>query len=235
MFPTVPSCAKTSTNMATGAGEAELSMPVDENFHAECTVNSTYMTAIFAELNDQRQNTEGTLCDVVLLAEGKRFPAHKCVLVATSDYFRTMFSVDRFSESRCKEIKLHSVSADALHIILDMIYTFKLKLDLDNVHDLLAAADHLILNEVKKFCCTFLTHVIKSEDPRARKQALRIRKSAEMYNLKELRFLAEKVIGTQFETIVSGVDFKEMELKEVYELLASDQLQVCEGLGLHNF
>ena len=48
-------------------------------------------SAIAALLQDYAkmvENTEPQLADVVLLVEGERFPAHRCVIAARSEYFR---------------------------------------------------------------------------------------------------------------------------------------------------
>ena len=34
------------------------------------------------------------MCDVTIVVQDRTFPAHKCILAAASEYFRTMFTVD---------------------------------------------------------------------------------------------------------------------------------------------
>ena len=79
-------------------------------------------------LNEQR--SDGELCDVTLVAANERFPAHKCVLSAASQYFRSMFAGGSFAESSSSEIELFSVDKGALDLILKMIYLGVLTLDL---------------------------------------------------------------------------------------------------------
>ncbi|XP_078482453.1 kelch-like protein 32 [Ciona intestinalis] len=39
-----------------------------------------------------KQRSNRRYCDVTLVAEGQKFPAHRAVLAASSKYFDTMFS-----------------------------------------------------------------------------------------------------------------------------------------------
>lgn len=48
--------------------------------------SSSHNDAVLAALNQQRN--DGILCDITLIAEEQKFPAHKAVLAACSDYFR---------------------------------------------------------------------------------------------------------------------------------------------------
>ncbi|VDK68032.1 unnamed protein product [Anisakis simplex] len=47
----------------------------------------------------------GKLCDVVLVADGLRFSAHRVVLAATIPYFRAMFTAE-MAECQQKEVHL---------------------------------------------------------------------------------------------------------------------------------
>jgi kelch-like protein 1/4/5 len=78
----------------------------------------------------------GLLCDVVLvagagLASGtgvspRRFPAHRLVLSAASDYFAAMFT-SGLAEAHQREISLPHVDADSLDTLLRYCYTGELE------------------------------------------------------------------------------------------------------------
>jgi len=82
---------------------------------------------------------EGALCDVILIAESRRFEAHRVVLASCSHYFRTMFTRD-FQESQLKEIELKGVTALGLRAVLDFVYTSRLNLSSTHIHDILQTA-----------------------------------------------------------------------------------------------
>uniref|UniRef100_A0A8C5WZ52 BTB domain-containing protein n=1 Tax=Laticauda laticaudata TaxID=8630 RepID=A0A8C5WZ52_LATLA len=50
--------------------------------------SSSHNDTVLAALNQQRN--DGILCDITLIAEEQKFPAHKAVLAACSDYFRVL-------------------------------------------------------------------------------------------------------------------------------------------------
>jgi len=69
----------------------------------------------------------GELADVVLVVEGQRFPAHRAVLAAQSEYFRGLFlsgmQEARRESSGPREVKLGGVSAAAFGVLLRNLYT----------------------------------------------------------------------------------------------------------------
>ena len=62
------------------------------------------------------------LCDVVLVAEERRLPAHRLVLSAASDYFAAMFTSD-VREAGMGEIQIKGVDSDALASLVQYVYT----------------------------------------------------------------------------------------------------------------
>lgn len=73
----------------------------------------------------------GSFCeeysDVELVCSGQRFKAHRLILAARSEYFRTMFKAG-MAESTSREVHIKDVSADALSCILQYLYTGHLDL-----------------------------------------------------------------------------------------------------------
>lgn len=65
------------------------------------------------------------LCDVVLVAEERRIPAHRLVLSAISDYFAAMFT-NNVREASMDEIQIKDVDAEALANLVQYSYTGKL-------------------------------------------------------------------------------------------------------------
>ena len=74
------------------------------------------------KLRDQK-----LLCDVHLVAEGAKFPAHRVVLAAASPYFQAMFT-GGFKENQMSEITLTDTSSEGLKCVLDAIYTGELSI-----------------------------------------------------------------------------------------------------------
>lgn len=188
----------------------------------ECTVTDPSRQGLLDALNTQR--TEESLCDVVLVADEQKFPVHRCILAATSPYFRSMFEARRFTESDSKEIELYSVGKGALHEILNMIYTGKLYLDINNVHDILGAADHMLLNDAKDFCSEFMDMILKSNV--ATREVLKIRRSAELFSLRELILECDRVIGLNFSDIVITGAFYDISLVELRRLLENEDVKI---------
>ena len=57
--------------------------------------------------NLEQQRTEEKFCDVVLQVEGKEFPAYRCVLAASCNYFMKMFTIDmKEKHSKMSQLKL---------------------------------------------------------------------------------------------------------------------------------
>ena len=63
----------------------------------------------------------GLLCDVTLVADNTEVPAHKMVLASSSSYFCAMFT--GFTERDSSRVVLQGVDPEALHILVDYVYT----------------------------------------------------------------------------------------------------------------
>ena len=85
---------------------------------------------------------DGVLCDYTIIAGGLEMHVHRNVLVACSDYFRAMLTGD-MRESRESSVKLQGITSFGLQAVIEFIYTGSLKISLDNVDEILAAASHL--------------------------------------------------------------------------------------------
>ena len=101
-----------------------------------------------AQFRDQSQ-----FIDVRLKVCEDIFVAHRIVLAANSDYFHAMFTHGmKESNQEVIELKDESISPDAFKIVMDSIYTGDLRVNGENVFEVLAAADHLQVTSVVQQC-----------------------------------------------------------------------------------
>ena len=100
---------------------------------------------------------QGAFIDVYLKVREEVFSAHRIVLAASSDYFHAMFAHGmKESNQEVIELKDESISAAALKIVLDSIYSGDLQVNDENIFDVLVAADHLQVTSVVQQCCDYL-------------------------------------------------------------------------------
>ncbi|XP_076802559.1 uncharacterized protein LOC143446690 [Clavelina lepadiformis] len=157
------------------------------------TINRTFRIpshgeSVLQALNKQRSG--GEFCDVTVLVEHKRFSAHKCVLSANSEYFRSLLCTDNDG------VFLRHVTASSFQAILDFMYTSRLQLEPNSVQNILTTAKFLQVKGVISICCRYLESQIRSlaKDLDGRKKKLKnpavISVDAEVFKEKELPMLS---------------------------------------------
>ncbi|XP_078281200.1 zinc finger and BTB domain-containing protein 17 isoform X2 [Rhinoraja longicauda] len=103
---------------------------------------------VLEQLNQQRHL--GLLCDCTFVVDGIDFKAHKAVLAACSEYFRTLFLDQK------DVVHLDISNAAGLGQMLEFMYTAKLKLTEANVFDVQAVAGFLQMHNIVSTCTTFI-------------------------------------------------------------------------------
>ncbi|NWW83051.1 ZBT49 protein, partial [Climacteris rufus] len=107
---------------------------------------------LLQQLHEQR--IQGFLCDCMLVVKGVCFKAHKNVLAAFSQYFRTLFQNSSGQKNDVFHLDIKNVGG--IGQILDFMYTSHLDLSQDNVQAMLDIAQCLQVQNVLNICHTFL-------------------------------------------------------------------------------
>ncbi|NWX18073.1 ZBT49 protein, partial [Aegotheles bennettii] len=107
---------------------------------------------LLQQLHEQR--IQGLLCDCMLVVKGVCFKAHKNVLAAFSQYFRTLFQNSSGQKNNVFHLDIKNVGG--IGQILDFMYTSHLDVSQDNVQAMLDIAQCLQVQNVLNICHTFL-------------------------------------------------------------------------------
>ncbi|GAB1598597.1 hypothetical protein Ahia01_000136900 [Argonauta hians] len=96
-------------------------------------------------------HVQGSLCDVQLRIGNNAIPAHYIILASASEFFRTMCVAG-------KHLDLSGLIEDPkiLKIIVQYIYTSKIKLSLSRVRSLLDSLTYIDVGSLKKHCEQYL-------------------------------------------------------------------------------
>ncbi|KAM8803328.1 zinc finger and BTB domain-containing protein 49 [Rhynchonycteris naso] len=113
---------------------------------------ATHSCHLLQQLHEQR--IQGLLCDCMLVVKGVCFKAHKNVLAAFSQYFRSLFQNSPGQKSDVFHLDIKNVSG--IGQILDFMYTSHLDLNQDNVQVMLDIAQCLQVQNVLSLCHAFL-------------------------------------------------------------------------------
>lgn len=78
-------------------------------------------------------SSNGELCDVRLVVDTMKIPAHKMVLAAASPYFHSMFCNSNFKEANQDEVTIGDVNYQALQSLIEYAYTARIEITEDTV------------------------------------------------------------------------------------------------------
>ncbi|XP_075695219.1 zinc finger and BTB domain-containing protein 44 isoform X2 [Rhinoderma darwinii] len=98
---------------------------------------------------------DGHFCDITIRVQDKIFRAHKVVLAACSEFFRTKL-VGQAEESAQCVLDLHHVTVTGFIPLLEYAYTATLSINTENIIDVLAAASYMQMFSVASTCSEFM-------------------------------------------------------------------------------
>ena len=183
-------------------------------------VNDDFREELLHELNELRESN--SLCDTTIRAQGKDFPAHRCVLSAASLYFRAMFKCE-LKEKESNLVELKEMKSTTISDVLHYIYTGETTIDSSNVEDLVVVADYLIIPSLKKEAAVFLQNEIMNVST-----CLALELFASQYDCEQLRQAAVSFQAENFVDVSRSEDFALLDLKKVQELICMDEINVAE-------
>ena len=169
---------------------------------------------------------QGEFIDVGLKVGEEVFSAHRIVLAASSDYFHAMFAHGmKESNQEVIELKDESISAAALKIVLDSIYSGDLQVNDENIFEVLVAADHLQVTSAVQQCCDYLqTHFV--DQLRFDVQTFcRVSAIADRHGLKDLQEATQTKMAYIYKEICESEEFlSHVDADQYTRLLSRDDL-----------
>ena len=168
---------------------------------------------------------QGEFIDVRLKVCDDEFPAHRIVLAANSDYFHAMFAHGmKESNQEVIELKDENISAAALKIVMDAIYSGEININDENVFEVLAAADHLQVTSVVRQCCDFLQTEF-AERKSDVSTYCRISMIADRHGLNELLEASKCKMASMYKDICENEEFlSHINADQLLSLLSRDDL-----------
>ena len=97
--------------------------------------SSSHSQEMLGKLNMLRN--DGHFCDITIRVQDKIFRAHKVVLAACSDFFRTKL-VGQAEDENKNVLDLHHVTVTGFIPLLEYAYTATLSINTENIIDVLA-------------------------------------------------------------------------------------------------
>ena len=113
---------------------------------------------LLEQLNNQRSNK--IFCDVVVCVEETEYQAHRCVLAASSVKLHSMLVSFCENKEDGNILTIEHITAKGFKVLLDFIYTGKLRFESSILQDVLQAAVFLGLSDAESACLKS----IKTED-----------------------------------------------------------------------
>lgn len=184
------------------------------------TMSAQISETVFQQLKDvsfQEFREKELFCDVTLIVEGKRFPCHRVILAAQSEYFNMMFS-GTYRESTAKEVEINDLNARTITTTMDYIYAQEIVINERNVLELLGAANMLLLSGLKEQCEQACGKMICKEN------IISVIETAVMYDVEDLEAACVDFFAAKFMELQE--EFKELSLESVFRVLSREDLMI---------
>ena len=158
-------------------------------------------------------------CDAKIISADSEHNAHRVILAASSDFFRTMFQ-SNFKESESGIIKLEDISGDQMEDILSFIYVGVINLDELRAFDFYCISDRLRVQALKDKCSAYLIKNMNLSN------CLMIARLGESYNDSKTESTAITYLTQSFCSFINHEDFLDLTKNELVRIIERDDLNV---------
>ena len=159
--------------------------------------------------------------DVTVSVKDKEFKAHRLVLAAASPLFLSLLVSDmREGNEQFIRIELEEATGSVMEEVLKYIYTGNVAITKENAHDLVAAADYLLLPGLKTLACDVLEENMTIEN------CIFNYYFADKYQCLELTRESRGFINSNFNSVMKTDDFLKLDIAQVMKWVSSDDVTV---------
>uniref|UniRef100_A0A8D0H4S0 BTB domain-containing protein n=1 Tax=Sphenodon punctatus TaxID=8508 RepID=A0A8D0H4S0_SPHPU len=166
------------------------------------------------------------LCDVTLVAEGRKFSCHRMLLASVSPYFLRLFTAS-LPEAQNKEIVLQDMASATLQSVLNYLYTEELILTAENAPNLFTAACRLQILPLEERAGRFVVDYVSLEN------CLGLYALARSHNHPAVLQAALRCVSQNFEPLSGCKEFLSLDHNALISLLSLDNLAVISELVVY--
>ncbi|XP_036453142.1 actin-binding protein IPP [Colossoma macropomum] len=200
-------------------GGSDLTGTTVSSHTADRTVYTSERHACLLLSHINRLRLRSDFCDVRLLVGGRVFQVHRLVLAASGPYFSALFS-GGMSEAHEEEVHIAGVEAEVFEVLLEFIYTGSIDVTVENVQELMVAADMLQLSEVVAICGEFLRGHMEPSN------CIGIYQFLEQIGCLDLLEFTENYVHVHFLEVCVSEEFSSLSKDQLVRLLRSEELRI---------
>ncbi|ELT95138.1 hypothetical protein CAPTEDRAFT_120430 [Capitella teleta] len=160
----------------------------------------------------------GELLDVTLVFGECRIRCHKVILAGMCDFFRRMFTTN-MAECGAQEIVMRDISAGTGTLLVGYLYTGQIEINTQNVQDLLAASEMLMLGALKQNVEEFLRSHTESMN------CISMINLARFYSLETLLAKAKDILHDHIKEIIDMDELRYLQERDFVEVLEERESQ----------
>ena len=181
--------------------------------------------SLFQTLNVMRK--DDVMCDVTLLVGSDKTPfrAHRLVLAAAFNYFKTIFSAE-MKDSLPNEVDLSCISPEDMTLLLKFAYKGETDIHQENVHKVTILAKYFGTEYLLDQCCRFMSQF------KGDKGSNKMIKFAECYEIQKLKI---NLITTSFtEEKILYPELDKLPVNSMLEVIRHPAAVICDNDPMQN-